>query len=326
MIALEQQAEREVLMSRLRDVWNNGDLDCCASLHAFASAAAIFETLPEATISLSVMKQPLSEAKWFTHRDPTLGSLFSCLALFETGSIDIQPDDLKEVMAMSAGNSLFMAEYIFNDPRDDPGIPVRRTIGSIGKPGVSFLLSAQGLDSLSPDYSTWKSVQYAPFDGSIENNFDHTTLHLTLTGDEQPLNIGQTGYHDKEVFLLEAVVRAYDKSRWVADLDLNLRPNPLVHKLLATGECAHDEHERDDYAAFQPLTSIDSWDELLDPPPNTGIVRARANWLARQAVAAFALQQSIPLIVASESICWRCVAQVMNFGLVLDGPNWLIIC
>lgn len=331
MKVLEQHAELKHLMSRLQTIWDNEDQEYVASLRAFASASAIFKNLPETTISLSVTNRPLYTAKWFGHEAyaGSLGSVFSCLTLFETGSVDIHPSELIDVMAMSAGNSLFMAEYIFNDPSDDPDMVLRRTIGNIGKPGVSFLLSAQGLDSLTLDYSTWKSIQHAPYDGRAENNFDQTTLHLTLTGDEQPLNIGQTGYHDKEVFLVEAVVRAYDKSRWVADLDISLRPGTRF-QILDELECAHDELERDDYSAFKPVTSIDSWDELLDPPPNTGVVRAKANWLARQAVAAFAIQQSRPLIVASGAICWACVAEVMKNNSTTAGAesssNLLIVC
>lgn len=331
MKALEQHAERKLLMSRLQSIWDDKSQDYMVSLDAFASATSIFKNLPETTISLSVTNRPLFTAKWFSHKpyNLPLERTFSCLTLFETGSIDIHPDDLADVMAMSAGNSLFMAEYIFNDPSNDSDTLVRRTIGNIGKPGVAFLLSAQGLDSLTLDYSNWKSIQHAPYNGKLENNFDQTTLHLTLTGDEQPLNIGQTGYHDKEVFLVEAVVRAYDKSRWVADLDIKLRPRTRFQTLDEL-ECAHDELERDDYSAFKPVTSIDSWDELLDPPQNTGVVRAKANWLARQAVAAFALQQSRPLIVASGVICWGCVAEVMKTLSTTKGvkssSNLLIVC
>lgn len=307
--SLEQHAVRESLMKQLKEFWDKDHRDHLDSLCAFASASALFKHLPGATIALSVMKQPLHEAKWwkFGSKLSGVGHALSCLALFETGSVDVNPMELQDVMAMSAGNSLFMAEYIFDDPGDSPKDRLlRRTIGNIGKPGVSFLLSAKGLDSLAPDYSTWKSVQYAAYDGKVEDNFAQTTLHLALTGDEQPLNIGQTGYRDKEVFLVEAVIRAYDKSRWVADLDLRLLP-PFFSDLLKLGKCIHSEQERDDYSAFEPLTSIDSWDELLDLPPNNCIVRAKGNWLARQAIAAFALQQSKPVVMASGIVCWACI-------------------
>lgn len=224
---------------------------------------------------------------------------------------------------MSAGNSLFMAEYIFNDPSDtSENRLVRRTIGNIGKPGVSFLVSAQTLDVLSPDYSSWKSVPYASYDGRNEDNFAQTTLHLTFTGDEQPLNIGQTGFRDKQVFLIEAVVRAYDRKRWVADLDLKLPLKDATAQqfLQRLGKCNHSDQVRGDYSPLEPLTSIDSWDELLDLPPNACIARAKDNWLGRQAIAAFALRQLKPLVVASDGVCWACV-----MGNKHDTSNLLLI-
>ena len=246
---------------------------------------------------------------------PYLGKAFSCLAMFETGSLNIDPLELKGVMAMSAENSLFMAQYIFNDPADiSEGVLVRQTIGNIGRPGISFLISAQALDVLAADYSAWKSVPYAPYDGKIEDNFKQTTLHLTFTGDEQPLNIGKAGYRDKEVFLVEAVIRAYDKTRWVADLDLAKTFKDITSQTLIVRmeKCSHIDEEAEDYGLVQPLTSIDSWDELLDLLPNACIVRAKDNWLARQAIAAFSMQRLKPLVVTSDRLCWKCIANIKH--------------
>lgn len=318
--AVEQDINQESIIEHLENFLDLYHPEHLASLNAFLQASKIFENFPEATIALSVMKQPLGEAKWCKH-DPqasALGKALSCLAFFETGSVNVDPVELKDVMAMSAGNSLFMAGFLFNDPSNDSeDLQLGRIIGNIGKPGISFLLSAQVLDSLTPDYSAWKSVPYAPYDGRSEDSFAQTTLHLTLTGDEQPLNIGQSGYRDKEVFLVETVIRAYDKTRWVADLDLKL---PFTSPLIRLGKCSHSEQERDDFLPLDPLISIDSWDELLDLPPHNCIVRAKSNWLARQAVTVFVMQQNRPLVVASDAVCWACVA-----GNVTDYSPLLVV-
>ena len=302
----------------LAELWTSNLSEHLQSLNALVYAAKLFDHLPEATIALSVIQNPLHLAKWAqsspsqAHGFLELGKDFSCLAMFETGSLDIDPLELKDVMAMSAENSLFMAQYILDDPADvAEGALIRQTIGNIGRPGVSFLISAQALVALSPNYSSWKSVPYAPYDGEVEDHFAQTTLHLNFTGDEQPLNIGQAGLRDKEVFLVEAVIRAYDRDRWVADLDLAKTYRDTTSQRFMTkmrGQCGHSEAECDDHSPIQPLTAIDSWDELLDLPPNACIVRAKGNWLARQAIAAFCMQRLKPLVIASDRVCWKCIA------------------
>lgn len=296
------------------------------SLDAFIYAAKLFAYFPEATVDLSVIRNPLHLAKWAqpaVTAFPNLGRAFSCLAMFETGTLNIDPSELKNTMAMSAGSSLFMAQYLLGDPADMlERATVQRTIGNIGRPGISFLISAQVLEALEPDYSSWKSVPYAPYDGKADDSFSQTTLHLAFTGYERPLNIGETGYRHKEVFVVEAVIRAYDRTRWVVDLDLakTFRDPAWQFFIHQMGGCSHSEEEQEDYSLIQPLTSIDSWDELLDLPHNACVVRARGNWLARQAIAAYSVQQQKPLVVTSERLCWKCIADSKQ-----DLLNLLII-
>lgn len=63
--------------------------------------------------------------------------------MFEHGSLNIDPRDLAEVMALSAGNSIYVAMPLLCDPSDlTMSYEVRRVMGNIGRAGVSFLSSA----------------------------------------------------------------------------------------------------------------------------------------------------------------------------------------
>ena len=315
----------KALSEHLDKLWRSDLQEHLASLKAFVFASTVFSGFPDASIALSIIKNPLSEPRWSQQRDLSfcLGRSFSCLAMFETGVLDIDPIELNNIMAMSAANSLFMAEFLFSDPSEVPDDHViRRTIGNIGRPGVSFLISTKNPDVREADFASWKSVSYSDFDGKLENNFLHTSMHLSLTGDEQPLNIGQTGYRDKEVFLIECVIRVYDRSRWVADLDIvssykNQKAQSFIER---QRECEHSEEQRSNYSLIDPLTSIDSWDELLDLPRNACVVRANGNWLARQAVCCCVLQKLKPVVLASGAVCWSCVENSR-----FDTANLLIV-
>ena len=315
------------LRQYFKDFWSADRSTRIDNLNAFVYASQIFQEFPETSVDVSVIRKPLRDGRWFRNSarsDFSLNRCFACLGTFQTGSLDIDPEVLDDVMAMAVGNSLFMAEYIFGDPGDYSGEKlIRRTVGNIGKPGISFLISAKALDTLEPNDALWRCVPYAPFDGVIEDNFPETSLHLTFTGDEMPLDVGQTGFKDKEVFLIETVVRAYDRSRWVADLDLFGPCKSGISKALMKRfwKCSHSETERQNHEVLESLTSIDSWDELLDPPGDIGIVRAQNNWLARQAITAFCVQEEIQFLLAPGRICWACIDEKLiddEFSLIIS--------
>jgi hypothetical protein len=103
------------------------------SLKALASAAAVYKLLPNATIDLSVTNRSLHETRWvscmadgteyesFTFSNKLTRPLtFACIANFESGSFDIDPKYLSAVMAMSSGNSIFVAAPLLCDPSQKP--------------------------------------------------------------------------------------------------------------------------------------------------------------------------------------------------------------
>ena len=282
------------------------------SLISFAYADKIFTNLPQAEINLNVFAKTMCASKWaqalFTEHGQEFGTAVSlaCVSLFDTGYIDLQVEDLKDVLAISSANSIYASAFLFCDPgHRPPGHHLRHVIGNVGKPGLALLLSSRDTVLREPDLETWQLVNHARFDGCFDDHFSSTTLHLSLTGYEQRLNTSRYGCRDKEAFYLEAVVSAYDKGTWAADLDLL----HLIHGrfLRIDASCGHDSHTRSDFSIFPGLTSIDNWHEYLDRPPNTAVIRASGNWVARLAFAAIPLANKESLIMASESICWKCL-------------------
>jgi hypothetical protein len=174
-----------------------------------------------------------------------------------------------------------------------------------------------------PGYDNWQNVQHEDFDGSFENNFPETSLHLSFTGYEQALNTGQHGLLDNEVYFLQAVVQAYEKGNWVADLDILSALNTgLGSKTVSRlPDCKETGLEVEDFSYLDQLTSIDSWAELIDQPSNAAIVRANGNWLARLAVTVVAFQKGRQVFIASEKVCWKCVQ-----GLQCNPSSLLIVC
>jgi hypothetical protein len=175
-----------------------------------------------------------------------------------------------------------------------------------------------------PGYESWRSVPHLSFDGKLEANFSSTSMHLSFTGYELALDTGEHGNLDKEVYFLEAVVQAYEGCSWVADLDIltALNGSGSIKQLPSKSMCSHGENEAKDFSQLGLITSVDSWIELLDQPANTCIVRTGKNGLARLAATVIGVQNSKPIVVASqESICWSCIRDVGS-----DLSSTIIVC
>ena len=284
------------------------------SLAALAHAQEIYDMLPEAEADLNVLKTPLSQCKWAREESSNTGTAsLACVCWFDTGYVDLKRTDLEGVLAVSSANSLYALELLLRDPAHRAqGHRLSHLIGNVGKPGLALLLSPRDTLQMEPDLDTWQLVNHAPYDGVLEDNFATTSLHLALTGHEQRLNIrSQQGTRDKEVFYLEIVVSAYERGTWVADLD-------LFHLLHGNNQyispyCPHDEPVSHTQTAFSDLTSVDNWYEYFDRPPNSGVIRAHGNWLARLALASISLADKDPLIVInSDKVCWACIEDLLR--------------
>lgn len=291
------------------------------SMQALMVADGIYSDLAGARVSLGVLDRSLHDYAWADDVSPHLAHArtFSCISTFDSGCLDIVPSSLNRVIGLSSGNSLFISRLLWSDPHGKPRqSDIRRSIGNVGKPGMSFLISPQNVKMRSPTYNDWTAVAHHEFDGQYESNFGNTSMHLAFTGYEQALDLGQHGLLDSQALFLESVVQVYDRGNWIADLDiLNAltgdAATQYIRQLPTRGSCSHDKEAAQDYSSVCcSIISVDSWAELLDPPKSMCIVRAGRNWLARLAAVAVAAQKSWLVFVAADSVCWACVGDLAD--------------
>ncbi len=302
------------------------------TLRAIATVGSVYAYMPEATVALSIITYgPLTKAHWLKNkRQPTLPTAngdseiymllpyvlsrkatFACVSMFESGGFDLQPDDLSRVMAMSAGDSIFVAAPLLCDPaiHSEP-YKLRRIVGNIGRAGIAFMVPPSSPRIKKLDLESYQVINHDPYDGKLENNFQGTTLHLGFSGYEFPLDVGVHGGRHREAFFLETLISVHDRGEWVADFDaLAAVASPRLlnaSDLLPT--CPHAESDR--YAVPEgPLVTIDRWEELLEMPKDAAVVRAHGNWLARLAIAAVSLEIGNNTILWPDHGCWACDEQ-----------------
>ncbi|KAI9718267.1 MAG: hypothetical protein M1812_004257 [Candelaria pacifica] len=300
--------------------------DYFKSLSTLTVAANVYSYLDSARVNLAITKTPLARRKWLHDIENghiSRRSAFACVAWFETGSVDIDPVDLTEVVAISTGNSLYISQRLLCDPCSTPSeYALRRVVGNIGNSCIAFLVTPRNPSIREPDFDKWRLVQHAPFDGNLESHFEGTSLHLSLTGYQLPLHYGLHGGRDQVACFVEATVSAYDQGHWIADLDIlgihYVRDRNGLRRVQQTCVFAAPDRsgkgcrcsigERSDSISLSPMSSVDCWDEYLDPPPNSTVFRAGSNWLARLAATAIGNQMKRNVFVQNpnDHVCWRC--------------------
>ena len=316
--------DEEGLLQHFQRHYSNEENSAYKSLYALFEAAEIYKDLNDAYIDLNIINKPLHEALWIEAK-PSAAKSFACIAMFDYGGANIKPEDLKEVIAISARNTLYISEKILQDPcAFQNSNTIHRVVGNMGKPGLLFLTPLKELSIKDSDLSKWNQINHDEFDGNAENCFKETSLHLRLTGYEFPFNVREHGLRDKEALVIQVVVQVYDRGEWIADIDPSNMEVNFQHKnngLVVDGgvytdvctqlpqTCAHTSLERDNYSILSPLTSVDSWLELLDPPKGNFVVRAQGSWTARQATFGVLQRKRTKVILAGDKICWACVKE-----------------
>lgn len=309
-------------------------------LRALEVAHALYEQLPGATVSIRLIEEDLRQAKWlpptmrrtldnessldsFTEvaetqvnvflKEMTRAASFACIIMFESGRFNVDPEQLNEVIALCSEDSIFVAGVLLTDPsikKDDTCI--RHLVGNIGQPGMALMVSPLEPRIRAVDHNP-RLVEHRPYDGKYTDSFRETSLHLSFTTWKMPLDWHNTGEIDQEIFLLESVVAVQDNGKWVADidvLDVEKHCPDVIEQFGCDENCKSGVMDKHD-----DLVSIDSWEELLDLPPCTGVLRAKGNWAARLAAAAVLSQQGIndgAVIVGDDKICWCCLRGIYD--------------
>ncbi|KAL9635301.1 MAG: hypothetical protein Q9204_002670 [Flavoplaca sp. TL-2023a] len=303
-----------------------------SSLMACASAAEVYKLLPGATISTNVVLQPIDEALWvptgaeemmppYRHQ-LSKAQTFACIAMLDTGTFNFDPKGLNNVFAISSGNSIYIAGPLLCDPYEiGDRFEVRHIAGNIGRPGLCLLVPPPNpkIRKLSP--GTWNQLNYAPFDGKQENSFSQTSIHLSFTAYELPLQTETTDQHiiDRPARFIETLVSVYEGGDWVADLDIM---SALQSNLVSRFVCKEvmmgrprDCHQSfiEVFGVAHAMVSIDNWEEFLEQSESSDkVVRAHGNWLARLAFTVTTVQQGRPLILLPDDVCWACLSRKME--------------
>jgi hypothetical protein len=143
-------------------------------------------------------------------------------------------------------------------------------------------------------------VNHDPSDGGEEDSFSETSLHISYTDWQLPIDIGARGKRDVEAHYVEAAIGVYDRGKWVADLNIL---DVFRHRLSQIVRTWTDHRKYpppiDETAKF---VTIDNWEELLDSPTEVGVVHARGNWQARLAAAALSIQRGHETVLLSERL------------------------
>ncbi|PQE17678.1 hypothetical protein CJF31_00005357 [Rutstroemia sp. NJR-2017a BVV2] len=306
-----------------------------SSLKAIGSAAEVYKPLEGASVSLRVLQRTLGKSKWirkatdhyfkipsghwesFSPFKMDRGSTFSCISMFETGTLDLSSLFLTNVMAISSGNSILTLAALLCDPSNEPlEHEMRHLSGNVGKAGVAMLIPPAEPRALKDDFGDWKVINHEPYDGECRDSFGGTTMHLSFSGYEQAIVPLKThgaqdfGAQDFGAFYLESVVSVFDRRKWIADLDIM---SGLAHggfrRFTYSTLCNHDrEMKLPPFAA----ASIDKWEELLDRPDETGIVRGFQNSIARLAATCVSIRRKHPTIVLSGETCWECLLEELK--------------
>ncbi|CAN9352434.1 unnamed protein product [Alternaria alternata] len=287
------------------------------SLRALSLATETFKDLPGSTISLGIISTPLHDALWL----PPTGvqrlnrqQKFSCIAMFESGTYNIEPTALDDVIAISSRNSIFTSKLLHHDPssiehKDD----ITRVIGNVGKTGMVLMVAPQAPRLRKIDLNNFRLVSHAPFDGKSEDSFRSTSLHLRFTEFEMAFDVGQRGAIDKDLCLVETLIQVYDRDEWIADIDvlpLFNEGNDAIRRNNITCTGCSLASQSTDIPSW--LVSVDNWEELLDAPKglgklNVAVFRAHDNWIARLAAACISLQRGFRIVINPvDKVCWGC--------------------
>ena len=307
------------------------------SLRTLEQLCELYDSLPGATISPRLLTSDLTLGNtsgarysvgwalpWLTHP-----IAFGCIAMCETGILDLDPDKLESVIAVSSGDSLFIASRVVQDPAQPvQGHGIKRVVGNIGRTGLALLVPPREPKLPVQDLESWKMINHASFDGKLEDCFPSTSLHLGFSGFEFPLAVDNYGGRFTESFFIEAVISVHDRGRWIADIDVQSAiENPLL-RLLPTEGCCKVKPSSTTPGFY--LTSIDQWEELLDQPGQCAIVRAHHNWQARLAAAVISVKLGNKTLVFAGDPCWKCgpkaLATVIGKRIPLESTDVFILC
>lgn len=178
----------------------------------------------------------------------------------------------------------------------------------------------------STEDSDWRVSQQDDFDGTTEDFFHKTSMHLSFTDYYQPYveSDGAQGQHDQQVFFRESIVSVHHGGIWVGDVDVLQCLNCPLLRFTESYPCKGCHH----IEFIKKYISIETWKDIIDPPVRDGVIRAHGNWLGRLAVAVTYIQARLSdgtgdparLYVLSENDCAACLLSLFITDLANPVP------
>ncbi|KAL4997999.1 hypothetical protein BDV10DRAFT_185615 [Aspergillus recurvatus] len=249
---------------------------------------------------------------------------FACIILFESGQYNIPPGKLSSVMAISSNDSLFIAAPMLCSPAEEPPQhEIHHVTGNIGRGGMALLIPPATPRIRESTVDTWTVCNHDSWDGEYADHFDSTSLHLSYTGYNIPLDVGTRGAQDWEIYMLESVVSVHERGEWVADLDiLEALQSSLIFRIPDGHEqpslsekrvCSkHSRKDRESSSGPDGLVALQNWAEYLTRPDVPSIVVASSNWQAQLAATAITIAQGGVAYVVKENACCDCVYEAVQ--------------
>ncbi|KAI1744422.1 hypothetical protein F4680DRAFT_404705 [Xylaria scruposa] len=315
-----------------------------SSLQALACVGDIYRLLPSTAVSMGTIQyRGLHKAPWLPKRSEashtsnltrleafthpllmTRAQTFSCLALFETGNLEVSPAILNNVFAMASGDSLFICNTLLCDPFEIPNKhEVTRTLGNIGKPGLAMLIAPESPLSRDISIDDWKFITNAPFRGEPFDGFKATSMHLSFSGYKAPLISSRQGSQDVDAYLIEAILSVYSGSKWIGDVNVlkAVESTETVVRMDQIQGCGHAKAYDDSFY----FITFDSWDEVLEGADDVAVARSHKNWQARLALTCIAAQRGSTVLVLPNAICWKCLHNFIRQSDLVNNKAVVIV-
>ena len=135
--------------ARIRDTTFGEQLEDSLSITQENVCPSLFSQLKKPLVKDSLGGEYIRHR--ITPRDPSTSPLFNlplsvhfaCIAMFESGEFNIDPESLAGVMALSSGDSIYVASHLVSDPNTSSETyqrPIRRVFGNLGRPEMAFLI------------------------------------------------------------------------------------------------------------------------------------------------------------------------------------------
>lgn len=309
------------------------DMPYFQSLNALSSAWNLYNDLGHATIDTAVLSRCVTDLAWVKKisfgsvirprsKILTRGQAFACIAEFETGGIDLASSEFESVMAISIGESIFVAGPLLRDPSEAQQPPeIIRLNGNVGKSGLVLMVPPAEPMVSTPDPDSWRVIEREEYSGQPEDCFSKTSLQLSFTDWSVPINTGaaQRGRRSAEASLVETLVSVFSYGKWIGDLDVltTLRRgwSQPDHEFFYCYDCKHKaETSGEEQLNPDGIVAIRSWDEFLDRPNNPAVVMAHGNWEARLAATAMGVARGDRVFICRGAVCQECLQVLETFG------------